>query len=408
MPHSRRDAETYVDLSHDKAINHLKTQENELATEPSNSGDLNKLLKAWQNYWGFFYHYLRSRFGPRHPYQCYPTADGETGIFRMEPGTGTRVALLSDWATDTVESDAVGFLVGQYQPHYTAHLGDVYFVGAPQEIACNFTVDDASFPYGTGGSFALAGNHEMYSNGNAYFQKLLPQMKIRQQGTEFTQRAGFFCLENDHWRVIGLDTGYTSVRRPLIEYIFPPDCHLRDEQVAWLRDTLRLGDPTDRRGLIFLSHHPYFTAWRKNFYRPAEQLREILGTADRPLVWFWGHEHRLALYEKQRHAKGPEAYGRCIGNGGMPVELDPPRWPDAAPIRYYDSRVRTQIRRTSVGFNGFALLTFEGPIVQVDYRDVNDARIFSEQWEVDPKTGELSHREFGGETPLTRLVEDTP
>lgn len=398
----KRATEQYVDLSHNKAINHLKTQESLIPPDNLTTGDLDKLIKAWQNYWGFFYHYLRSRFGPRHPYQFYPTADGQTGVFRMEPADDLRIALLSDWASDTIESDTVGFRVRQYEPQYSVHLGDVYFVGAPQEVEDNFLNEKASFPRGTSGSFALSGNHEMYSNGTAFFKRLLPSMKIQQQGTEYSQQAGFFCLENDHWRIIGLDTGYTSVRKPLIEYLFPPDCALRDEQLDWLKNTVRLGDATDRRGLIFLSHHPYFTAWKKSFFRPAEQIREIMGEALRPVVWFWGHEHRLALYEKQRLGAGMEAYGRCIGHGGMPVELNPPVQPGIA-LRYYDQRERTRLRRQAVGYNGFVLLTLRGAVVQADYRDLNDHRAFSEQWEVSLETGELRHREFAEGTLLTKV-----
>jgi len=55
----------------------------------------------------------------------------------------------------------------------------------------------------------MDGNHEMYARGMAYFDVFLPRLGLA-GGTP--QQASFFCLENDHWRFIALDTGYNSVR----------------------------------------------------------------------------------------------------------------------------------------------------------------------------------------------------
>ena len=48
-------------------------------------------------------------------------------------------------------------------------------------------------------------------------------------------------------------------------------------------------------------------------------MQQILG--DREVIWLWGHEHRLAVYGKFQSKNGIKAFGRCIGHGGMPVEL---------------------------------------------------------------------------------------
>src|SRR5690606_37285020 len=133
----------------------------------------------------FCYHYLRSRFGRRHPYQAYPR-NGDNGIYSLHTSKSEAeeitVALLSDWASDTEESDQVAHLVTRYGPDYTIHLGDIYFVGTPAEIAEYFTSPHASWHYGTMGSLTPAGNHEMYSNGNAFFKHLLPAMFVNQNG----------------------------------------------------------------------------------------------------------------------------------------------------------------------------------------------------------------------------------
>ena len=73
----------------------------------------------------------------------------------------------------------------------------------------------------------------------------------------------------------------------------------------------------DKRGLVLLSHHGPHSGFESWFQIPSRQLAKLI---HRPVIWYWGHEHRLAIYDKYRVAGGIETYGRCIGHGGMPVE----------------------------------------------------------------------------------------
>lgn len=395
MPESAEDrTKKYLDLGHSEAENHAKTQlelyEKHVKDTSSATNVVSSFFKT--NLLGFAWHYLKSRFGPRHPYQAYPR-NGDTGVYKLNSSIPSRdeisIALLSDWASDTAESDAVAHLVARYAPDYTIHMGDIYFVGAPKEIEDNFTAPHASWYYGASGSLALSGNHEMYSNGNAFFQHLLPAMYIQEGDVKKSQQAGFFCLENEHWRIIGIDTGYTSVGRPFVEILSPPDCHLKDEQVAWLRDVVQLGNPEDKRGIIFLSHHPYISSFREDYAKPGEQIRELMGNVTRPVVWFWGHDHRLVVYNVGTNGKGPEAYGRCIGHGGLPVETAMPVGKDLEKIGYYDRRVRKVIKRHQIGYNGFVRLLLKGNVVTADYRDLEDQCVFEESWTSDMTNGQL-------------------
>jgi hypothetical protein len=391
---SKERAEKYLDLGHSEAENHAKTQlelyEKRVKQTSSVTNAISEFFKT--NLLGFAWHYLRSRFGSRHPYQAYPRND-DTGVYPLQSSVVSReelsIALLSDWASDTAESDAVANLVSRYAPDYTIHMGDIYFVGSPKEIEENFTAPYASWYYGSSGSLALSGNHEMYSNGNAFFQHLLPAMYAQVGDIRKTQQAGFFCLENEYWRIIGIDTGYTSVGRPFIEILSPPDCHLRKEQVAWLRDVVRIGDPDDRRGLVFLSHHPYISAFREEYARPGEQIRKLLGDAERPVIWFWGHDHRMVVYNPARNGEGPLAYGRCIGHGGLPVETQLPDLGEAGKIGFYDRRVRTQLKRHLLGYNGFVHLRMRGDVLVAEYRDLEDSCIYEETWKVNKANGQL-------------------
>ncbi|MDF7822228.1 metallophosphoesterase [Runella sp. MFBS21] len=385
---TKRELNEYVDVGHSELENHLRTQNAQLQNVAEDADASRKLTDfLWLNIFGFAYHYLKSRFGPRHAYQYYPVGE-ETGVFKMPlENETTQIALLSDWASDTPESDKIGAIVAAHKPDFSIHLGDIYFVGAPSEVHDNFISPKASWPRGKRGSLALSGNHEMYSNGDAFFKTLLPTMGIRQGDRVSTQKAGFFCLENDYWRIIGLDTGYTSVERPLIEILSPPDCHLRKEQLSWLKNQVHLENPNDRRGIIFLSHHPPFSLFRKAFPKPAQQLSQLFGGFLRPVLWIWGHEHRLVGYRETQVAKLP-IHGRCIGHGGMPVEINSPKI-DTDSIVFYDQRKRKSLRRVDVGYNGFAWLKFTNEKLEIEYRDIEDKIVVTESWEVDIKTGIL-------------------
>ena len=388
--------EKYLDLGHSEVENHAKAQQKLYEEHVTRTSSVSRVINEFfsTNIFGFVYHYLRSRFGPRHPYQAYPS-EGDSGIFELNSSVPSRpeitLALLSDWGSDTTESDKVAHLVARYAPDYSVHLGDIYFVGTPHEIAENFTAPHASWYFGASGSLALCGNHEMYSNGAAYYQQLLPAMYVNVDGVKKSQRAAFFCLENEHWRIIGLDTGYTSVGRPFQEVLSPPDCHFREEQLAWLRDVVKLGDPNDKRGLVFMSHHPYISAFREDFFKPGEQLCELMGEAARPVVWFWGHDHRLVGYQIGQNRSELQAYGRCIGHSGMPVETKMSvRDSDILKLLFYDRRVRTRIKRHDLGYNGFVLLQLDGDSLTATYRDLEDTKVLEENWRVNLDDGKLN------------------
>lgn len=407
MSSEKRDQKQYVDLGHSEAENHLKAQAALYEKKTKYIGTTTNLVGAffWTNLMGFAYHYFKSRFGPKAEYQFYPR-NGDDGLYPLQSDTDTvTLALLSDWATDTPESDQVGHLVSTYDPDYTIHLGDIYFVGTPKEVEDNFLSPESSWHYGKHGSLALSGNHEMYSNGTAYFEKLLPAMKIRKGPTVATQQAGFFCLEHEHWRIIGLDTGYTSTNRPFLEVIFKPDCHLRDEQLAWLRDVVKIGDPTDTRGIILLSHHPYYSSFRDDHPVVGRQLRKLMGDQARPVVWIWGHEHRLSFYDLHGFPDGIQAWGRCVGIGGMPVEVNEPDQGHESQLRIYDQRVRERVRRNTLGYNGFALVSIRNTSLQIDYIDQNKTLVVSEQWTVDRQNGALAVQTLQVHPDVTRYGE---
>jgi Calcineurin-like phosphoesterase len=348
----------------------------------------------------------------QYAYGAYADPAVNNGVFGMAPAVAgvTTVALLSDWASATAESIQIGALVGQQD--YSIHLGDTYYIGNAKEIADNFShVDGAAWPYGRHGSFALLGNHEMYSSGKPFFEELLPHMgsyadgKVRQQ-----QQASYFSLENEHWRIIGLDTGYNSLKG-LLGLRANTGLRLTDQQMEWLRETVRPSD--DKRGIIFLSHHPCFSAFEKDeFQAIIPQIAPLLGK--RNVLWFWGHEHRLSFYGYNVLGDGG-CFARCIGHGGMPVETGEFRLKGSAPtdkanrnLVLYDERVRKTIGgNIGLGHNGYVILELRAAELVVKYFDdsfvdAHGARspIVEERWTVDLSTGVLAGKSIIDHTVL--------
>jgi hypothetical protein len=170
----------------------------------------------------------------------------------------------------------------KFKPHYSIHLGDVYYVGDDAEVGQNFLgiknpdndFEPCLWPPGSRGSFALNGNHEMYALGYAYFENMLPTLGVNVAGKAIGQNATYFCLENDHWRIIAVDTGYNSIGWPVLEYIFPPNCALRPELIDWLRNVVR-PRKDDPRGIIILGHHQVYSCYDNWYPKQARQLAEF-------------------------------------------------------------------------------------------------------------------------------------
>jgi hypothetical protein len=265
------------------------------------------------------------------------------------------------------------------------------------------------------GSFALAGNHEMYSSGTDYLAMI--QNSLRQFGERLSPGTGwtgqelpFFCLQSEHWSFIGLDTGYNCLQTAWYKRIFnlhPNDLQLLLPELLmeWLRANPAILDP--RRGIVLLSHHQYATAFNdeNEFTNPAKQLKELLG--DRKVVWIWGHEHRWAVYgQYQLSPDHIVCCGRCVGNGSMVDEHLPERSLD--PVKAVSRKLEVRDNRVAdtfpfnkkdvdVGYNGYLQMEVDGTDLRMTYRAAywngNDHTkqynepLFTETWRVDQATG---------------------
>ena len=241
------------------------------------------------------------------------------------------IALVGDWGTGIQRALAVAKEIEKQNAKHAIHLGDVYYSGTEEEIAERFL---AHWPKNVGHSWALNSNHEMYSGGHGYFKVTLKKFK---------QPASYFCLRNNNWQLIGLDTGYV-------------DHNLNREQFEWLLNKLK----NYNGKTILLSHHQLFSAFESQGENLEAWLDKLLDEG-KIYAWFWGHEHRCIVYKPHKNIKA-----RCLGHGGVPYKAHAERQTDI-PIEWVDEREHPQ--RPGWGMFGFALLNLEGSNLHVRYID---------------------------------------
>lgn len=289
------------------------------------------------------YHRLRGRLRGKAPFVEHRRLDD----FRVALGERAVVALVSDWGTGSRHAAAVARQIARRDPDHVIHLGDVYYSGTPREVHRHFL--DMWRAHGSSRAryWALNANHDMYCGGYGYFGHLLPAIG---------QPASYFSLGNADWRLIGLDTGYVSG-----SFTTP--------QMAWLEG--QFGGPARP---ILLTHHHLLSAYRKRG-TALEQWLDPHFAAGRLYGWFWGHEHHLVEYADYRGVKC-----RCIGYGALPYLP-----PDQVPRRHPADIARIETRRSPTdpqrGIHGFALLTFDGPVLLIEYVDEAGGTSWTEQWE---------------------------
>lgn len=258
-----------------------------------------------------------------------------------------RIVMVSDWGSGLPSAHAVGFHMGKQleaaagRDRHIVYLGDLYYSGWREEYTERFL---PHWPHGLGDStiksWALNGNHDMYSGGHGYFGYLL-------RDERFAEQAGssHFLLENDHWQILGLDTAYQ-------------DGDLAGGQADWVHDRLAANE----KRTILLSHHQPLSAYTEHRYPLWETLAQALAVR-RVDAWFWGHEHRCVVYEEQPLVKHP----RLIGHGGIPVLVaDDGPLPDGVIYEYRDA-AEDDLGPERWRLFGFVVLDFDGPAVTVRY-----------------------------------------
>lgn len=273
--------------------------------------------------------------------------------FRIPLAADARLALFSDWGTGQPAAQRVATHIDASNPTHLIHLGDIYYAGEEHEVPDRFLSRLPSNP-SIQARFALNANHEMYSGGHGYFSQVLPA---------FGQPASYFCLENEHWRIIGLDTAYDDKR-------------YHGRQIEWLRGILATGAQKN----ILLTHHQPFSIYERRDV-DGDVMGDVADLLDAGKIhaWFWGHEHKHIIYRRHRNV-----LGRCIGHGAIPYSPPSRSFPpgNKIPVQFVN-------RRTTDGahcMNGFATMELDGPRMVVRYIDDDGFVPFEENLEFEIAT----------------------
>lgn len=279
------------------------------------------------------------KFGKRRPFPNRPAPPKRIA-------SDARIYLLADWGSGVSRARKIAERIRvmlEDEPRreqHVIHLGDVYYSGWPEEYDDHFL---QFWPVRPGredryGSWALNSNHDMYSGGHGYFDHLLKDARFAGQGG-----SSFFSLENEHWQLLGLDSAWEGE-------------DLAGDQFEWVER--RQAQNPDKK-LLLMTHHQPFSA----FEGDCKNLQRLL-ERNRVTTWFWGHEHRFAMYKPRPDLP----YGRLIGHGGVPVWALSKSKPVPKTVQYIStSAFRSGIERFALF--GFAILDFDGPDIGVRYFD---------------------------------------
>jgi hypothetical protein len=321
-----------------------------------------------------------------------PYPQGVPGTIPLPPTA--KVALLADWGGDNPAARRISSVAGKQQPNIAIHLGDIYYGGIQSECQTflqlwpfQTNIEHPEIGVPAGSSFALNGNHEMYSGGEAYFDLVLKA---------FGQPQPFFCLENEFWRLIGLDTAYNGGR---LQPDSPTDPITG--QWNWLIGLLK---KSDGKKNILLTHHQPVSAHAAEFSASLPlrtDVAAILATEgvgpEAIFGWFFGHEHRCALYTDS----ATQFNARLIGNGCIPHQVQTENEADPGCTPFVNVNRRQTDPDSGAATSMFVMLRFleHDSKILIEYIDEDYQVWGSEIW--DAGKGRL------GGTPFTESDFDS-
>ncbi|HLK63344.1 MAG TPA: metallophosphoesterase [Bryobacteraceae bacterium] len=296
--------------------------------------------------------------GDKAPYKVWTKLDDF--IVDWQLPAKSRVVILGDWGTGQPEAKALLAAIARKNPDVILHLGDIYYAGTEFEMTNYFlSIWKAEIDMTKVKTFTLAGNHDMYSGGGPYYELL----------NDLGQPASYFCLRNDDWQFVALDTGLHDV-----DAVGGKPTFLEATEVEWLNDKIATAG---NRQTVLLSHHQLYTAFEDiggQFMNTTlnQQVGPIL---PKVTAWFWGHEHNQVIYKPFQGV-----LARCIGHGAYPVGITEisgkPKFPEV-PLEPV-----TLAKGASFYSHGYVVMDLDGPSAMVSYyqdSDPEDHPMFTEK-----------------------------
>ncbi|HEY3861510.1 MAG TPA: metallophosphoesterase [Verrucomicrobiae bacterium] len=217
------------------------------------------------------------------------------------------VGIIGDWGTGMEDASFLLDRLLTQNVDLIIHLGDIYYSGTVPEVSENFmnimNAANVKVPI-----YTLAGNHDMYAGGAGYY-KLIALLN---------QPASYFCLRNDFWQILGMDTGYND------SDVFTVNTNLTDvgpNEGPWHLDKI---NNAGGRKTILLSHHQLFSPFDTgvgevpgagNLLANNVNLFATFGPVMKNIaLWLFGHEHSCNIFKP---CNGLQR-GRCVGASGVP------------------------------------------------------------------------------------------
>jgi hypothetical protein len=301
--------------------------------------------------------------GRKIPYRVYKNI-GDF-VFEDKLPDRARVAVVGDWGTGQAAAKKVLSQITARKPDVVIHLGDVYYAGTTFEDDTYFyqpwsqilDLPNRKIP-----TYTLAGNHDMYCGGCPYYQLI----------DRLGQPASYFCLRNDHWQFLAMDT---SLHDSNPVHSGQVATYLEDTELEWHKHQL---STAGRRRTVLLSHHPLFTAYddieghevNLRFHPQVAPLLENIA------LWLWGHEHNFVVYGPYL---GVER-ARCIGHGAFPMAIadlpGAPKFSDVPLIKKDDKGKDLALGQTDGFYNhGYAMIDLNGPSATVSYFEDSDEQV---------------------------------
>jgi hypothetical protein len=120
-----------------------------------------------------------------------------------------------------------------------------------------------------------------------------------------------------------------------------------------------------------MTHHQPFSAYTTVNTPLAETVATALGD-HRVEAWLWGHEHRCAVYDPDIVAsdhKNAAGYTAIVGHGGVPLLMPAQTPEDVERAIAWQLADYYQVQDDRWSLGGFAVLSFDGPRVEVQYYD---------------------------------------
>lgn len=292
-----------------------------------------------------------------------------------------RLIVVGDWGSGVKHAGAVAKLMSQEvdtgldmgRAVHVIHLGDVYFAGEPEEYRDHVLAPDwwpvtrEQAAAGVG-SWALAGNHDLYGGARAYFTVMLADPRFEQQRSN-GQPTSWFRLTSPSWEIIGIDTSWNND-----PFERGQTGLLQDPQAAKIAEWVAADEPGDAprpRKRLILSHHQLMTVYDTRLTsllnqgkKPVlhEKMGPIIDTGD-ITAWIWGHEHRCMSFEDPANKI---AFPRCLGHGGQLQQAHAPGTRPPAP-GIWEETAQFEDVGGAWGSFGFAVLDLDGAYIDVSY-----------------------------------------